>query len=142
MNLSLLRPIQGGRVSQWFGGNPDWYVRFGLPGHNGLDYAIKSGTRVLAAHDGVLRIPPPDPAGYGIYCLVEGAQFTTLYAHLSCFYGRADGEHIDVGECIAVTGNTGNSTGPHLHFGLRLVRRDSASQPYKGWVDPWIFRDK
>jgi murein DD-endopeptidase MepM/ murein hydrolase activator NlpD len=141
MNLSLRRPLPEGvgRVSQWFGSNPDAYKRFGLAGHNGLDYSVPAGTRVLAAHDGVLRIPPPDPAGYGIYCRVEGAQFVTLYAHLFGFIGRADGDRIDVGECIAVSGNSGNSTGPHLHFGLRVI--GMKNQAYGGWIDPAPFRD-
>lgn len=138
MNLSLLRPVKGGRVSQWFGGNPALYARFGLPGHNGIDYAVPVGTPVYAAHGGVLEVPPPDPHGYGAYVIVRGKGFYTLYAHLTQEFRM--GGPVSRGELIAYSGNTGNSTGPHLHFGLRLTKQDDQLQPFRGWVDPWAFR--
>lgn len=141
MNISMLRPIQGGRVSQWFGGNPAMYARFGLPGHNGIDYAVPVGTPVYAAHDGVLEVPPPDPGGYGVYAIVRGNGFYTLYGHLVSPTIPLKGMAVRAGEWIGVSGNTGNSTGPHLHFGLRLTRAGYQAQPYKGWLDPWPFRD-
>ena len=138
MNIALLRPIGGGRVSQWFGGNREWYEQYGLPGHNGLDYAVKAGTPVIAAHDGELCIPSPDLTGYGVHVIVRAEGYYTLYAHLSSV-AREVGP-VAAGEIIGYTGNTGNSTGPHLHFGLRLTRAGYQSQPYHGWVDPWVFR--
>lgn len=140
MNVSLLRPVTGGRVSQWFGGHPERYARFGLPGHNGLDYAVPVGTPVYAAHDGVLEVPPPDPDGYGMYCLVRGNGFYTLYAHLSYIVDFQPGALIPAGNLIGSSGNTGNSTGPHLHFGLRVTKQDWQLQPFRGWVDPWVLR--
>ena len=140
MNLTLLRPVQGGRVSQWFGGHPEWYAKFGLPGHNGIDYAVPVGTPVFAAHDGVIEVPPVDPDGYGIYVVLRLGNLYTLYAHLSKLYGFETGIGVREGYTLGYSGNTGNSTGPHLHFGLRLTKKDYQSQPYRGWLDPWPFR--
>lgn len=144
MELSLLRPVQGGRVSQWFGGNPAMYARFGLPGHNGIDYAVPVGTPVVAAHFGYLTIMPVDPSGYGLVVkvLYENMEphFYTLYGHLSALAYSKD-RFVEPGTVIAYSGNTGNSTGPHLHFGLRLTKQDYQLQPFRGWVDSWVFRD-
>ena len=136
MNLTLLRPVQGGRVSQWFGGNPAMYVRFGLPGHNGIDYAVPVGTPVTAAHDGWLEVPPVDPDGYGRYVIVRGQGLYTLYAHLSDVPGLQPGAFVHAGNRIGYSGTTGNSTGPHLHFGLRLTKQDYQSQPISRLARP------
>jgi murein DD-endopeptidase MepM/ murein hydrolase activator NlpD len=137
MEISLVRPVVGGRVSQWFGTNPEAYARFGLAGHNGIDYAVISGTPVRAAHDGVLRIAAVDPSGYGLYCVVDGEKFSTLYAHLAGVIA-AEGE-VRAGQPIAVSGNTGNSTGPHLHFGLKVTGLRNPA--YRNYIDPAPFRD-
>lgn len=127
-----------GRVSQWFGSNPAAYKRFGLAGHNGLDYAVPPGTPVLAAHDGIVERRAEDPVGYGIHVKVLGAKIETLYAHLSLVNVPA-GAMVRAGDEIGRSGNTGNSTGPHLHFGLRITGLRNPA--YSNWIDPAPFRE-
>ncbi len=67
-----------------FGGNAHIYARFGLAGHNGLDFGVPCGTRVRAAADGVVtQLEERDQDGYGRYVrLAHGNGVVTLYAHL------------------------------------------------------------
>lgn len=135
----LARPLPGGvgSVSQWFGANAAAYAKFGLAGHNGIDYAVKLGTPVLAAHAGAVSVGS-DPAGYGNYVKVTGPRYETLYAHLSQVSVTA-GERVEVGRQVGLSGNTGNSTGPHLHFGLRI--KGMRNPAYGDWIDPVPFRE-
>ena len=138
MRITLARPLPDGtgRVSQWFGEHPDWYAPYGMAGHNGLDYAAPLGTAVLAAHVGMVQVGF-DPGGFGNYVKVVGARMTTLYAHLSEIT-VTPGQKVQAGDQLGNVGSTGNSTGPHLHFGLRIAGIRSAA--YGGWVDPMIGR--
>lgn len=138
MRITLARPLPDGigRVSQWFDGNPSWYKRFGLYAHNGLDYAAPLGTPVLAAHVGAVQVGS-DPAGYGNYVKVIGARMTTLYAHLSQVTVSA-GQRVQAGDELGLVGSTGNSTGPHLHFALRIKGIRNAA--YGDWLDPLLGR--
>lgn len=138
MRITLGRPLPEGvgRVSQWYGEHPDWYARFGLAGHNGIDYAAPLGTPVLAAHGGQVETGN-DPAGYGLYVRVVGSRLTTLYGHLSQVMVTA-GARVVTGAPLGLVGSTGNSTGPHLHFGLRLA---GVSNPaYANWHNPLLGR--
>lgn len=109
---------------------------YGMAGHNGLDYAAPLGSPVLAAHLGVVQIGF-DPGGYGNYVKVVGSRLTTIYAHLSQITVTA-GQRVTVGEQLGCVGNTGNSTGPHLHFGLRIA--GVRNQAYGDWLDPMLGR--
>lgn len=130
-------PVGSGFVSQWFGEHPEWYARYGLAGHNGLDYAVPLGTPVLAAHEGIVETGD-DPAGYGLYVRVINGYAITIYAHLSAVAVKA-GERVTPGQQLGLSGNTGNSTGPHLHFSLKWVR--GRNPAYRDWVDPVPFRE-
>lgn len=139
MNIQLARPLPVGygRVSQWFGEHPDWYGRFGLAGHNGVDYAVALGTPVLAAHAGRVTLGE-DPAGYGRYVRVENKQYSTLYAHLASV-SATPGAAVAPGDVLGAAGSSGNSTGPHLHFGLRV--KGLRNPAYAHYIDPVPFRD-
>ena len=138
MRITLARPLPdgSGRVSQRFGEHPDWYAPYGMAGHNGIDYAAYTGTPVLAAHVGVVQVGN-DPGGFGNYVKVVGSRMTTLYAHLSHVSVQA-GDRVQAGEQLGNVGSTGNSTGPHLHFGLRIA--GVRNQAYGNWLDPMIGR--
>jgi murein DD-endopeptidase MepM/ murein hydrolase activator NlpD len=140
MLISLHRPIPNdiGQVSQWFGEHPEWYGKFSLAGHNGIDYAVPATTPVLAAHDGIVRLEGYDPEGYGIYMYIISDRFQTLYAHLSKPIVE-HGQAVIAQQSIALSGNSGNSTGPHLHFGLKI--KGMHNQAYRDWIDPVPFRD-
>ena len=112
-------------------------------GHNGWDLALNYEP-VLAAAPGTVVIAGGDPynPGFGLNITVDhGNGFSTRYAHLS-HVGVASGQAVGRGQQIGVSGNTGNSTGPHLHFGLYITNPWTAIDPW-GWSgpgpDPWGF---
>lgn len=140
MELSLGRPLRNGvgRVSQWFGSNPAWYKRFGLAGHNGVDYACPVGSDVLAMDDAVIVKVANDPQGYGLFVKTEGELTEITYGHLSETLVKA-GDVVLRGKVLGQSGNTGNSTGPHLHVTLKI--KGMRNPAYLGAVDPVPFRD-
>ena len=86
--------------------------------HNGVDLGCTTGTRVVAAASGQVTTRN-DPKGYGYYIEINhGNGFVTLYAHLSK-YLVANNAYVNAGDAIALSGNTGSSTGPHLHYGVK-----------------------
>lgn len=86
--------------------------------HSGVDFAAPSGTEILAAASGVVRYAEFHPQ-YGYMIDIDhGDGLLTRYAHCSRLFVRA-GEFVRHGEKIASVGNTGRSTGPHLHFEVR-----------------------
>ena len=92
--------------------------------HTGIDYGCPLGTAILASEDGVIRFSGFDKTGYG-YCMIIEHDVThaTLYAHMSMLrFGT--GKKVERGEVIGYSGNTGNSTGPHLHFEARSKWND------------------
>lgn len=95
--------------------------------HRGVDIAVPSGTEVYAARDGKVDYVGFDAGGYGNWIIVvhpDGHE--TRYGHLSSFKARV-GQEVKQGEVIALSGNTGRSTGPHLHFEIRT--RSGAVDP-------------
>ncbi len=85
--------------------------------HNGLDFAMPIGTKVLAAADGkVIATGNNGRYAYGRWMAVDhGNGIVTMYGHLSSVT-KSKGSSVKAGDTIAKSGNTGNSTGPHLHF--------------------------
>jgi hypothetical protein len=125
--MILLRPVDlRFPVTQRFGENPQYYEP--TNGHNGIDYGVPEGTFVRAAADGVVSRAELDTAtavnstaGYGYHLRVQHPDgSTTIYGHL--VEGGilvSTGQNVKMGEMIGLSGNTGRSTGPHLHFELR-----------------------
>lgn len=127
-------------LTQGFGQTP-WasqYHAFGLAGHNGLDLGCPAGTAVLAADDGSVQIIGRSDSGYGRYMVLSHAWGTSLYAHLSQPM-LLTGERVSRGQVIALSGSSGNSTGPHLHFEVR-PKDEPKRNGYSGAVDPlaWL----
>lgn len=103
-----MRPIAGGVTSSYFG--PRW-GEF----HLGHDWAIEEGSEVMAAKAGTVTEAKWNDS-YGYYVLVAHENgISTRYAHLSQLLAEP-GQQVEQGEIIGFSGNTGNSTGPHLHF--------------------------
>ena len=89
-------------------------------GHTGLDIANSTGTAIKAAASGVVEFAGTTTSGYGKYIVIgHGNGIETYYAHCSQLYVSA-GQKVSAGETIAAMGSTGNSTGPHLHFEVRV----------------------
>ncbi|MGC5565218.1 M23 family metallopeptidase [Streptomyces sp. FR-108] len=105
--------------------------------HSGQDFAVSSGTRVVAAHGGTVVKTGGNGAGdgpaYGNAVVIKHGNGTySQYAHLSRVDVRA-GQVVKTGQRIALSGNTGNSSGPHLHFEIRTTAN------YGSAVDPVAF---
>ena len=95
-----------------FGGGPEF--------HQGLDIAAPMGTTVTAAAGGTV-IMAQWYGGYGNYILIDhGAGYSTGYGHLSAMY-VSTGQSVQRGQAIGAVGSTGQSTGPHLHFEVRIA---------------------
>lgn len=88
------------------------------PGHNGLDFGIVVGTPVEATMDGKITYAGWNNQGYGNLVIVENEGYKTYYAHLSSIPVSV-GDSVVAGSTIGLSGNTGNSTGPHLHYEIR-----------------------
>lgn len=121
-------------MTQKFGENPSWYVKWFPGGHNGLDFGVPSGTPILAVSDGVVSFVGFDPSGYGNYVFVQHEFGETVYAHFERSV-VAVGQKITRGAVLGYSDNTGFSTGSHLHFGLRLngYYRNNGTL---GYIDP------
>lgn len=87
--------------------------------HSGIDYAAPAGTAIYAAEDGVV-LTSGWINGYGYTITINhGGGYVTLYAHCSTLVAKA-GQQVTKGETIAKVGSTGNSTGNHLHFEIKV----------------------
>jgi murein DD-endopeptidase MepM/ murein hydrolase activator NlpD len=87
--------------------------------HAGVDMPLSQGTPLRAADSGRVAIAGWT-GGYGNYtCIQHGGSMSTCYAHQSSL-GVSVGQNVSQGEVIGQSGNTGNSTGPHLHFEVRI----------------------
>jgi hypothetical protein len=114
--IQLLCPVSGARISQYFGENP-WRYGYDGSGHHGIDYGVVVGTPVRAAADGTLTAGDQGATGFGLYLRQEIGGGRLYYGHLSHVMKTGT---VKAGEAIALSGNTGNSTAPHLHFELRV----------------------
>lgn len=108
-SIGMIRPINGIKTQ-------------GIHGNNAIDFGANIGTPVYSAMGGVVTLVRGGNAwngGYGNYVVIKhnnGVQ--TLYAHLSDIFVDK-GQSVERGEVVANSGNTGRSTGPHLHFEVR-----------------------
>ena len=105
-----------GRVTSGFGARSS-PGGVGSTNHDGIDIGVPVGTRVVAANGGKVT-RAGENGGYGQYVEIQHAGgLVSFYGHLSQIKVRS-GQVVDRGDVIALSGNTGNSTGPHLHFGM------------------------
>ncbi len=107
-----IRPLAGGIKTQ------------GLHGWNAVDIGTPVGTTIMASAAGevILSRSSGWNGGYGRYIVISHPNGTqTVYGHLSKNY-VSEGDHVSQGQAIGLSGNTGNSTGPHLHFEVRGAR--------------------
>lgn len=127
--LPLGAPLSGGQVSSNFGMrfHPVWMKNLF---HNGIDFDIAKNTPVKATADGVVDAVAKSEDGFGVMVSLRHAfNFKTVYAHLDKTH-VAEGQIVRKGEVIAVSGNTGLSTAPHLHYEVRLDEKPLNPQPF------------
>ena len=89
--------------------------------HSGIDLGVVVGTTVLAAMEGTVTVVSNE-GEYGTHVKIVNKDVTTIYAHCSKILVKK-GAKIKKGQKIALSGNTGNTTGPHLHFEIRRDER-------------------
>jgi murein DD-endopeptidase MepM/ murein hydrolase activator NlpD len=120
----LVMPVQGATLTQSFGCTAlaiePWSAE--CPSHHfhsGVDLAAVIDTPIHAASAGTVLLRR-ERGGYGLYIvIVRDPTFSTLYGHLDMPLVQA-GDVVAAGQAIALMGSTGNSTGPHLHFEVRI----------------------
>jgi len=89
--------------------------------HYGIDLRAAMGDTIYASFDGIVRLQKFERAGYGFYVVIRHENgLETLYAHLSRFLVSPN-TYVKAGTPIALSGNTGRSTGPHLHYEIRFM---------------------
>jgi murein DD-endopeptidase MepM/ murein hydrolase activator NlpD len=134
-------------------GSTSVYAEYGLLGHNGLDIPCKGGEPIYAAHDGsISRIEADSRGGWGVRVLTSEnypyksawCRFETLYWHIFPNPPVKEGQLIKVGDLIAFADNTGDSSGPHLHLGLKPKTYDGLENlelqnGYRGAINPLDF---
>lgn len=111
---NFYRPVPG-IITSRFG----WRPRFNRM-HHGVDLHLNIGDTVMAAMSGVIDNVAYDHNGYGHYVVMthpDGMQ--TVYGHLQ-YALVSQGQFVEIGRPVGIGGNTGNSTGPHLHFEARM----------------------
>lgn len=112
-----IRPVKGwitsrfGRRQSPFTGRREF--------HRGLDIATRAGTRIIAPADGVVTYSARKGLMGNMLTIEHGFGMVTRYGHIQKFL-KKKGERVKRGETIALVGNTGRSTGPHLHYEVRL----------------------
>ena len=144
----IINPLQNGailkkewlqvrpRVTQRFAQNPQMYKPFGLRAHNGIDFGCVVGTPVFAPFDGVLKVVDSKKEGYGLHIKLRNSykKLEAVLGHLSEVEVKT-GDFVNQGQLLGLTGNTGFSTGPHLHFGARTLKESTANDVFKWSVE-------
>jgi murein DD-endopeptidase MepM/ murein hydrolase activator NlpD len=106
-------------VTSEFGYRKDPFTGKGT-GHGGIDLGAPKGIPIRAALPGIVYVVRYSTSGYGYHMMIDhGGGFVTLYAHCSKIT-VTEGQKVDAGTVIAEVGSTGRSTGPHLHFEVRI----------------------
>ncbi len=139
-------------ISQSFGNKLfldgiDVYGQWDMDGHNGDDYAVPVGTPLFAPISGWIRVRHEGRSGYGLHIKLRSKErkLEICLGHLSrVFYNS--GAYVNQGDLIALSGNTGFSTGSHLHFAPRKIIPASGDlfkwpvenhgNGFKGYFDP------
>ncbi len=140
LGIYLHSPLEGPqRISQLWGENTAFYSRFNydgvaLLGHNGIDFSASVGVPALAVDDGVVLRTDFEVGGFGNYILLGHTWGESIYAHLSTV-DVAAGQNVARGQMIGRSGNTGASTGPHLHFAIR-INPYARTDGWGGFSDP------
>ena len=125
----FISPISGSwqdNVTSEFGYRQD-PTGSGMEGHTGLDIGVAVGTPIRAVKDGKVLFVRYKQTGYGYHVAIDhGGGLVTLYAHCSEIL-VTEGEKVKAGDAIAKSGNTGRSTGPHLH--LEVIQNGVPQNP-------------
>lgn len=133
--MKLYYPLKPIFITQGFGENQNaFYKQQGMKGHSGLDMRAYHGQSIYAAHDGICYPRVDSHGGNGVR--LEGTDCSTIYWHLiddNAVVQTKD--KVKAGDLLGYADNTGQSTGTHLHFALRLLDTP-LNNGYGGYIDP------
>ena len=126
-------PLPGaGRVTTEFGAD-QWVNGVFSSGHKGLDIAIAGGTPIYAAHNGTVAATTGHRSYGNVVMIDNGDGISTLYAHMQSAAIVSVGETVTQGQVIGYVGSTGNSSGNHLHFEVRV---NGVRQNPRNYISP------
>jgi murein DD-endopeptidase MepM/ murein hydrolase activator NlpD len=139
-------------VTQVFGDRPDYYKAWGLPGHEGIDMRAPVMQEIIAVWDGeVKRVEFHSAYGNSIRLrhLIEFpknrvVEYESIYAHFAYPSELRVGDRVTQGEVLGLADSTGNSTGSHLHFGVKQFNYPELRPPMEveypyDLIDPTVF---
>lgn len=121
-NVSLIVPIYGTVTSGYGKREPTDIIS---ENHAGVDIAANEGSDIVASMEGNVEYVS-DYGDYGNHVKITNGEISTLYAHCSNIFVK-QGDYVTQGQKIAEVGNTGRTTGPHLHF--EIIRQDRTINP-------------
>lgn len=153
-------PVEKVRITQRFGKSVSAKRLYVSGSHNGMDFGVPIGTKIMAAAGGtVLGVGDTDTAckgvSFGRWVFIRHDNgLSSIYAHLSVI-SATEGQRVETGDVIGYSGNTGYSTGPHLHLGvyasdaIKVENRPSLScrgkilrmpiAPIEAYLDPMAY---
>jgi hypothetical protein len=149
--IVLVHPLRRPRITQRFAENPN-NLGYGPAGHMGLDYGCVEGTVVRAPCSGICSPGNPTGAysGYGNHLWIkgddgEGGTFWIILGHLIRVLAEK-GDRVEAGNIVALSGNTGHSTAPHLHLGIETMDQNPGFQDSHDlgfwWQNPESFMNR
>ncbi|MGE5603058.1 MAG: peptidoglycan DD-metalloendopeptidase family protein [Nitrososphaerales archaeon] len=127
-------------VTQWVGARPEFYAKYGLPGHEGVDFVAPLGSKIFAVAPGTIkRVQATDDGNaYGIHVRIQHADgYETIYGHFKSAIVKL-GDQVAAGQQIGYADSTGNSQGSHLHLTLKHASETLGRFP-NHIVDPTPF---
>jgi len=140
-NMPVIEPVShrsSVRITDFFGFRHDPF-NYSIKFHEGVDLSAPLGTVVYASGNGVVEMANFSDHGYGNQIVIDhGFGYKTRYAHLKLIKVKI-GQHVKRGEEIALLGNTGRSTGPHLHYEVIYHNKPVNPINYFGDIDQAEF---
>lgn len=131
-NISFLWPVpSSGRITSYFGGR-EAPIKGASTSHKGIDIGASSGSDIKAAAGGSVVIATYSSSAGNYVMISHGGGVYTVYMHMKSM-AVSEGDEVSKGQVIGYVGSTGNSTGPHLHFGIRV---DGSYVDPLGYVSP------
>lgn len=115
------------------------FSKWGIVGHNGIDYGLPEGTEVIAAADGKVS-KLGENGDFGISVILEHSWGQSLYAHLK-EVKVSQNQEVKAGDILGLSGQTGAAFGAHLHFAIKPNDAD-LNNGYLGFIDPSPYFEK
>ncbi|WP_369921294.1 peptidoglycan DD-metalloendopeptidase family protein [Marinomonas polaris] len=125
-------PVKDARTSSGYGERQHPVIGI-MKFHRGQDFAVNTGTPIYAPADGTVEVTRPSNEGSGNFLrLLHGYGFSSSYSHMSKFAVNK-GDFIKKGDLIGYSGNSGLTSGPHLHYEIRFIGRALDPKPFIVW---------